>query len=106
MLKPPAILAMSMPPAMPREDIIPIAASPKSLAFSVSFRIPNELNITMGMEIYTGCCFKSRPMATLPKVTWANPSPIKEKRLNTRSTPNKEQTKAINEPVIKALRMN
>jgi hypothetical protein len=42
-------------------------------------------------------------MATLPKATWARPSPMREKRLNTRKTPRVEHNMAMNEPAINAL---
>ena len=40
----------------------------------------------------------SKTTATLPKVIWASPSPIREKRRRTRNTPSKEEIAAINIP--------
>src|SRR5512135_3410424 len=45
------------------------------------------------------------PMATPPKVTWARPSPIRERRLRTRKTPSVEQEMAMNEPASNAFWM-
>lgn len=39
-------------------------------------------------------------MATAPKATWDNPSPINENRFKTNVTPNNEEHRAINTPTI------
>ena len=44
----------------------------------------------------------SSPSAMLPKVTWASPSPIRDRRLSTRNTPSREQSRPIKEPAIRA----
>ena len=40
--------------------------------------------------------------AIVQKAIWDKPSPIKEKRLSTKVTPNNEEHKAIKTPTIKA----
>ena len=54
------------------------------------------------IEAYTKQNNKIEAIAKAPKETWDKPSPIKEKRFNTKVTPNKEEQSAIKTPTIKA----
>jgi hypothetical protein len=64
--------------------------------------MPSELSATKGTAVYIGCECRSSPTATLPNVTWASPSPIRDKRFKTRKTPNVEHNTAIKHPAMRA----
>ena len=94
------------PTASAPVEMSAIAASPFSAPLSFSTSSKNAASTTIGMEKYSGAMLAAQAIASAPKPTCDNPSPIMEKRLSTRLTPNSAQHSEIKTPTSSARNMN
>ena len=88
-----------------------LAASAKSLVVPVGTKKDgmlkkNAATITTGIDTCNGAKFSAEAIASAPKPTWDNPSPIIEKRFNTRLTPRSAAHSETRSPTTSARRRN
>ena len=83
-----------------------IAASPFILPSELILSRINAATITTGMDTCKGAKFSAEAIASAPKPTCDNPSPIIEKRFNTRLTPRSAAHSETRSPTTSARRRN
>ena len=80
-----------------------MAASPWSLALRpVRSSRTAAITVTGSTSSISSVRLHTDATARAPKATWDRPSPMKENRLSTRVTPNREAHRAISTPTIRA----
>ena len=87
-------------------QVVDIESEGKSIDMEkLDFIHMNKTAAIIVIIIINGVCilkFKTVAIAIAPKATWESPSPINEKRFNTKETPKSDEHKAIKTPTIKA----
>ena len=97
---------MIIPMARALAEIMAIAASLFTLAFSVIRSRKNAATTTTGIETFSGDHPMARATDSAPKDTWESPSPIMEYLRRTRLTPNREAHRDTKSPPARALTRN
>ena len=78
-----------------------IAASPFMPLKELTRKSKKAATTQTGMETARGAQLKAKAMAIVPNPTWESPSPIIEKRFNTRLTPKRAEQRAIKLPATR-----